>query len=145
MTPAETNDLGRVVNRINHRNSQRVERIVNAVATVLAFLGMVAGGMWLLIAALDPCHTNGHMCALLACTTPATRIGPGTRLATALRAAWLRRKVAWAQDDLDHYADWAARVEWERGHIQRQQAITRQHMDELRVHLIDCDLSTRVR
>lgn len=114
------------INRINEARTRKPNRVADVlVATVI--------GCLLAAAALHfamPCE-GASFCAAAALRTPWWH-----RLFMPLRAAYLRMLIRSCVADVEYHqqtAELAPQLE----------ALARQRLDELRVQLIDCDLSTR--
>ncbi len=131
MSPADSNLIAQGVNALNAKRTKRAEAAAHFVLfVVFAILGAAA-----LVHFLTPCDA-GQLC-MVAGVTP-TRTGLISRWVHTLRAAYLRRRIAWAEEDLDFmqhtYESMPARM-----------ATHRIWLDHRRVELIGLELQTRNR
>lgn len=131
MTPADTDTVSRGINAINKQRTQRAEAVAHVVLAVV--LGII--GAALLVHYLTPCDA-GHLCSL-AVVTP-TRSGPLSRLLAWMRAAYLRRLICSAEDDIEH-------MQHAYESLPAQMASHRIWLDHRRVRLIELELQTRQR
>lgn len=131
MTPADTDTVSRGINAINKQRTQRAEAVAHVVLIVIfAILGAAA-----LVHYLTPCDA-GQLCSL-AVVRP-TRSGPLSRLVAWLRAAYLRRLIRSAEDDIEH-------MQHAYESLPAQMAAHRIWLDHRRVRLIDLELQTSQR
>ncbi len=93
MSPADSNLIAQSVSAQNAKRTKRAEAAAHVVLfVVFTILGAVA-----LVHFLTPCEV-GHLCALAAAPV---RAGFAASLVSRLRAAYLRQRIAWAEDDLE--------------------------------------------
>jgi hypothetical protein len=131
MTPAESNDVARAINAGNARLTQRAE----AAADFLAVMVIAALAVAALLHFLEPCRFEGALCA--AFITP-TCSSWWQRLLTAPRQWYLRVCLRAAESDVLYHRETA--------HLApKLEKLAQQRVDELRVLLIDLDLSSRAR
>lgn len=121
--------LADAVNALNARRASRAEAAANFVVVLVVALLLAAAVLHF----LTPCH-GAELCG--AALLPRRGTTWWRRLYMPMRAAYLRMLMRSCVADIWHHqqtAELAPVLE----------AMARQRLDELRVQLIDCDLSTR--
>lgn len=129
MTPAETNEVAKRINRTNATRSKRAE----AAAEFIVAMVLGAIGAALLVHYLTPCDA-GHLCGLAAITRTHTPLWQ--RITNGVRRWYLRALIRSAHKSLQFLLEHEQRVQGELEYLPHAQAVARQHIAALQVRLI---------